>query len=43
MTMEVHNALGRDMDYSIRECVCLSHNKRLRGHLSLSFYIQFFM
>jgi hypothetical protein len=27
MAMEVHNALGRDMDHFIKECVCLFHNK----------------
>jgi hypothetical protein len=40
--MEVHGAPGRDMDHFIRECACLFHDKRLGGHLSLSFYIQFF-
>ncbi len=42
MAMEVHGALGHDMDRFIRECVCLFHDKRLGGHLSLCFCIQFF-
>ncbi len=42
MAMEVHGTLGRDMDCFIKECACFFHNKRSRGHLSLSFYIQFF-
>jgi len=41
MAMEVHNAPRRDMDRFIRECAHLFHNRRLRGHLSLSFCIQF--
>ncbi len=40
--MEVHNALGRDMDHFIRECACLFHDRRSKGQLSLSFCIQFF-
>jgi hypothetical protein len=42
MAMEVHSALGRDMDHFIKECSCLFHDKQSRGHLSLSFYILFF-
>jgi hypothetical protein len=30
------------MDRFMRECAHLFHNRRLRGHLSLSFGIQFF-
>jgi hypothetical protein len=41
MAMEVHGAPGRDMDCFIRECVRLFHNRRLGGHLSLSFCIHF--
>jgi hypothetical protein len=40
-TMEVHDALGRDMDHFIKECACLFQDRRLGGHLSLYFYIQF--
>jgi len=40
--MEVHNAPERDMDHVIRYYARLFHNRRLGGHLSLSFYIQFF-
>ncbi len=39
MAMKVHNAFWRDMDNFIGECVCLFHNRRSRGHLSLSFCI----
>jgi hypothetical protein len=35
--MEVHNALGRDMDRFIKECASLFHNRWSGGHLSLSF------
>ncbi len=42
MAMEVHSAPRCDMDCFIRECACLFHDKRSGGHLSLSFYIQFF-
>jgi hypothetical protein len=42
MAMEVHNTPRRDMDHFIKECVHLFHDRWLRGHLSLSFYIQFF-
>jgi hypothetical protein len=41
MAMEVHVVLGHDMDCSIRKCVCLSHNKRLKGHCSLFFTFNF--
>jgi hypothetical protein len=40
--MEVHGALERNMDCFIKECAHLFHNKQFRGHLSLSFCIQFF-
>jgi hypothetical protein len=30
------------MDHFIKECARLFHNRLLGGHLSLSFYIQFF-
>jgi hypothetical protein len=39
MAMEMHNALRCDMDCFIRECAHFFHDKRLGGHLSLSFYI----
>jgi hypothetical protein len=39
MVMEVHGAPECDMDRFIKECACLFHNRRSRGHLSLSFYI----
>jgi hypothetical protein len=42
MAMEVHNALGCDMDCFIRKCARLFHDKQLKNHLSLSFCIQFF-
>jgi hypothetical protein len=42
MAMEVHDTPMCDMYCFIKECVCLLHNRRLGGHLSLSFYIQFF-
>jgi hypothetical protein len=42
MAMEVHGTPGRDMDCFIRECGRLFHDRRLGGHLSLSFCIQFF-
>jgi len=42
MAMEVHGALGCDMDRFIRECAHLFHDRQSRGHLSLSFFIQFF-
>jgi hypothetical protein len=42
MAIEVHDALGHDMDHFIRECAHLFHDRRLGDHLSLSFCIQFF-
>ncbi len=42
MTMEVHNTLRHDMDLFIKVCVHIFHDRRLKGHLSLSFCIQFF-
>jgi hypothetical protein len=42
MAMEVHGAPKNDMDRFIRECAHLFHSKQPRGHLSLSFCIQFF-
>jgi hypothetical protein len=42
MAMEVHGAPRCDMDYFIKECVHLFHNRWSRGHLSLFFCIQFF-
>jgi hypothetical protein len=41
MAMEVHSTLGRDLDSFIKECVRLLHDRCLKGHLSLSFYIYF--
>ncbi len=40
MGMKVHGAPRHDMDCFIRECVCLFHDRRTRGHLSLFFCIQ---
>jgi hypothetical protein len=42
MAMEVHGALGDDMDRFIKECVHLFHDRQSGGHLSLSLCIQFF-
>jgi hypothetical protein len=42
MVMEVHDTLERDMDCFIRDCACFFHDRQSRGHLSFSFYIQFF-
>jgi hypothetical protein len=42
MAMEVHDTLGRDMYHFIKVHVRLFHNRQSRGHLSLSFCIQFF-
>jgi hypothetical protein len=42
MTMKVHDALSHDIDCFINECARLFHNRQSRGHLFLSFYIQFF-
>jgi len=41
MTMEVHDAPGHDVNCFIRECAFIFPNRQLKGHLSLSFYIQF--
>jgi hypothetical protein len=41
MAMEVHNALGRNINCFVRECVCLFYDRQLKGHLSLSFCIEF--
>jgi hypothetical protein len=40
--MEVHGTPERDMYRFIREFVHLFHDKQSKGHLSLSFCIQFF-
>jgi hypothetical protein len=42
MAMEVHSALGCDMDCFNWERVRLFHNRQLGGHSSLSFCIQIF-
>jgi len=42
MAMEVHDALGHDMDHFNRECAYLFHGRQLGGHLSFFFLIQFF-
>jgi hypothetical protein len=42
MAMEVHGALGHNMDRFIMECAHFSHDKHSRVHLSLLFCIQFF-
>jgi hypothetical protein len=42
MAMEVHGAPRCDMDRFIRECAYLFHDRWSKGHLSLSFCIQFF-
>jgi hypothetical protein len=42
MAMEVDGALGHYMDRFIKECARFFHNKRLGGHLSLSFCIPCF-
>ncbi len=42
MAMEVHSALEYDMDHFIKDYAHLFHDKQSRGHLSLSFCIQFF-
>ncbi len=39
MTMEMPNSFKHDMDRFIKECVYFFHNRQLKGHLSLSFYI----
>jgi len=42
MAMEVHGAFKCDMDRFIKDCALFFHVKQSRGHLSLSFFIQFF-
>jgi len=42
MVMEVHGALGHDMDHFTKECACLFHDRQSKGHLSLVFCIRFF-
>jgi hypothetical protein len=42
MAMEVHNAPLHDMDRFISRCVCFFHDRWSRGHLSLSFCVEFF-
>jgi hypothetical protein len=42
MATKVHGAHGCDIDCFIRECAYFSHNRWSRGHLSLSFCINFF-
>jgi hypothetical protein len=42
MAMEVHCALGHDRDCFIKECARIFHDRRLGGHLSFFFCIQFF-
>jgi hypothetical protein len=42
MAMEVHGIHGHNMDCFIMECAHFSHDRQSKGHLSLSFCIQFF-
>jgi hypothetical protein len=42
MAMEVHGISRYDMDHFVRECAHFFHDRWSKGHLSLSFYIQFF-
>jgi hypothetical protein len=42
MAMEMHDKIGHDMNRFIKECAHLLHNRQLKGHLPLSFCIQFF-
>ncbi len=42
MAMEVRGAPKHDMDYFLKELAHLFHDRGLKDHLSLSFYIQFF-
>ncbi len=42
MPMEVRDTPKRDIDCFINRCACLFHDRRLGGHLSLSFCIQLF-
>ncbi len=39
MAMEMHDALGCDMDHFIRKCACLFDDKQSRDHLILFVYI----
>jgi hypothetical protein len=39
MALEVHGVFERDMDCFIKECAHLFYDRRLGGHLSLSFCI----
>ncbi len=41
MAMEVHNTLGHDMDHFIKECACLFHDKRSKGHYPCLFVFNF--
>jgi hypothetical protein len=38
----MHSALEHDMDFFIKKCARCFHNKQSKGHLFLSFCIQFF-
>jgi len=40
--MELHDALGHDMDHFIKERARLFHDRQSKDNLSLFFYIQFF-
>jgi hypothetical protein len=42
MAMDVHGTPMHDMNRFIKECAHFFHDKQMRGHLSLSFCIQFF-
>jgi len=42
MAMEVHGAPMHDMDCFFKECARLFHDRQLKNHLSLSFYIRNF-
>jgi hypothetical protein len=42
MAMEVHGPLGHVMDCFIMESIRFFHDRQLKGHLSLFFFIQFF-
>jgi hypothetical protein len=41
MSMEVHNTFKHDMDHFIKERARLFHDRKSRGHLSLSFAFSF--
>ncbi len=41
MSMEAHDAFKHDMDHFIKECAHIFHDRRSKGHLSLSFCIHF--